>query len=632
MDTGAEIMAEPLPKMPPGFTLDAAPTTDISAPGSAAVLPEGFELDRPVMPPAVMEGRSSLGGELLTGLENTLAAGGQRTTPNIAAYGQPLGPATIDELGYVHYKNESGEPVYTDQSKHVVLQDPRGIYQVYARSPSTEEGRLSALGHIIGPGLGASALPSAGAVALPAAVQAGARIGVNVPRAITNPAWRAIGQVSAKAPGGGPLYEAIGKGVADLGRATEAAVETAGGPATAETAGGAFRAGAGAQFGRELPDAISGLYNEVDHFVDPNVRVPLENTRAAVADIMARETNIRRTGVPRAVSEVFDSVQSPEGLNYAGVKDLRTVFRELKDRTPEGFSRGHVNAIYDALSNDLRASVEAGGGPEGLAAFEKANRAAYLAAQWEEKIGKVLGTETRSNEDITRAIQRMAGAGAGADFRTLVHARAAVPPEAWQKIAANTISKLGRDNKGDFSPALFLRDYNNLSDQGKRVLFHAVGSGDIIPHLDDIATVSEKFVAASKLANPSGTAAHATHTAALIEGIGPLLSGDIATPLKVLGGVLGNRALARFLSQPATAASTARWARAYQRYVASPTSPRSLTTLNAATRNLGNSGGLDSNTLIGRVQAAVLGQPPEEQTLAPVEGDPFAAAPGKVSR
>jgi hypothetical protein len=70
--------------------------------------------------------------------------------------------------------------------------------------------------------------------------------------------------------------------------------------------------------------------------------------------------------------------------------------------------------------------------PKGWRHLKQANRAAFL------QVAKVLGTKTCSNEDITRAIRHMARTGAGADMRALVQARAAVPPETWQKIAEAT--------------------------------------------------------------------------------------------------------------------------------------------------------------------------------------------------
>jgi hypothetical protein len=531
--------------------------------------------------------RSGL-GEFLTGFENAGAAAGQLTTPNIAAHAPNyLGPATITEEGDVGYKDAQGNFVATDKNKHVVLTDPADrTPKIYARTEATDEGRLSAAGRFIGTGLGASTLPAAGPVALSAGAAAAKSIGATVPRAVTShvPGMNFLGQLSMKAPGGGPLYKAVGGAVEDVGAAVPAAVEKAGGAASADAAGAAFREGVATRFGKELPDAVSRRYDMVDKFVDPAVRTELENTRGAIADIMARRANYGAEGMPKAVSEVIDSVQKPGGINYEGVKNLRSAIGELMQKTPEGMSQTQLKQIYSTLSDDLRAAVEAGGGKQGLAAFERANAAARRVSQWEETVGKVLGTDTRSNEGVADTIRRMAGSGSTADIQTLAQARAAVPAEAWQKIAANVVGGLGKDRKGDFSPAIFLNDYEKLSDPGKRLLFHSVGSGDLLPHLDSIAKVSEDFVRAGKLANTSGTASHGVAYGALGVIGAKLMEGDLVTPLVILGAGVGNNLLARWLSNPATAASTARWAQAYSRYVSNPKG--SLNTLQAATRNL----------------------------------------------
>jgi hypothetical protein len=278
---------------------------------------------------------------------------------------------------------------------------------------------------------------------------------------------------------------------------------------------------------------------------------------------MARRANYGAHGMPKAVSEVIDSVQLPGGIDYAGIKDLRSSIGELLHKTPEGMSHSELNRIYGTLSDDLRTAVEAGGGKEGLAAFERANKVASLGKQWEEKIGNVLGSDARSDEGISDAIRRMASSGAGADIQTLFDARRAVPPQAWQRIASNVIGGLGRDRSGNFSPNVFLNDYASLSDDGKKVLFYSVGKGDLIKHLDAIKDVSQQFKNAAKFANPSGTVSHG----AMATGLGVIadaaFEGEIGQILGVVGGAIGNNLLSRILSHPASAAATARWAKAY---------------------------------------------------------------------
>ena len=121
----------------------------------------------------------------------------------------------------------------------------------------------------------------------------------------------------------------------------------------------------------------------------------------------------------------------------------------------------------------------------------------------------MLGTAKRSNEGVAATLYRMADRGESADINSLTTARAAVPQSAWQDVTANAISRLGKDNAGNFSPLLFVRDYGNLSAAGKRILFGGAGKDRLIQHLDDIATVGNSFKQAGEFANTSGSAGHA---------------------------------------------------------------------------------------------------------------------------
>jgi hypothetical protein len=394
----------------------------------------------------------------------------------------------------------------------------------------------------------------------------------------------------SKLPGGGRLYKTIGGALEDLGEATGRAADLAGGPATAQEAGGAARAGFEATFQPKtgtVAQELNKLYDEVDRLVNPNATSELEATRGAVADIAARRQASGTSDPGKAINTVLGGVQRPGGLTYAGIKDLRTRVGEMLNTgfLPEGMSNAELKQIYGALSDDLRNAAQATGGPQALAAFERANQAAAAARQWQEQVAKVLGPQTRSDEGIAQTLHRMAQKGAGADVQTLAQARAAVPSDAWQQIASNVIGRLGRTRAGEFQAGRFISDYGQLSDAGKRVLFHGVGAGNLIPYLDDIATVSQKFVQAGKLGNPSGTAHVGATMAAGGGAMAGILHGSLIEPVTALGLALGNNMLARLFAAPATAASAARWARAYDALINKP-GPRSVATFNMASRNL----------------------------------------------
>ena len=512
---------------------------------------------------------------------NQQEAAGQRTTPIISAQAPNyLGPATVDELGNLGYKDINGQFVPTDQNQHITLTDPAdNTRKVYARTEKTSEGELSSAGRMLGTMFGPGNIQVLKAV--PAGVAAAERLGVDVPRAIAteSPLIRFGGQVAARAPGGGPLQEAIPQSVRQLEGSVGEAADLAGGRVSPAAAGEGFRAGIEGPFKSQTSSATGQAYGGVEKLLDANRTQPLNNTMNVVNDIVARRGAAGLAGEGRAANLVMESATRPEGLTYSGIKDLRTNIGELLDTgvLPEGFSEGELRRIYGSLSDDLRTAVIEGGGPRAAVAFERANKLASGIADWKDQLRKVVGPSTRSGEGVYEAVARMAGTGASADQQGLLAARAAVPKEVWQDVASTTISKLGRTRAGEWSPAAFLSDYRNLSDMGKRVLFGATGSGNVLPFLDDIAQVSDRFVQAGKLANTSGTAGHqAFYTAmmGILTGVAAAPTFGAAAlipPAAAIGGIVGNNIMARVLATPSTAASMARWARAYQTVAERPT-------------------------------------------------------------
>jgi hypothetical protein len=556
-----------------------------------------FAASRTPQPEGFLQSAAKAVQEIYPGFMAQQQAAGQRTTPVISAQAPNfLGPATEDELGNVGYKDANGQFVLTDKNKHVVLTDPAdNTRKVYARTPATDEGVLSATGRMAGTMMGPGNIMVSKAA--PVAIQAAERLGTEVPRAIAteSPLVRFAGQAIAKVPGGGPLQEAIPQSIEQLGGKVSSAADLAGGAVDPALAGQGFVQGVEKVFKPRVAGETSQAYGAVERLLDPNRTQPLEATGAAVADIAARRAAAGLPGAGRAADLVGEAVNRPGGLTYSGIKDLRTNIGELLDTgiLPEGFSEGELRRIYGTLSDDLRTSVINAGGPRAAIAFERANKMAAGIADLKEGLRKVVGPSTRSSEGVYQAIVRMAGTGSSADQAGLVAARAAVPPEVWQDVASTAIATLGRDRKGAFSPAIFLNDYARLSDTGKRVLFGSVGSGQVIQFLDDIAHVSERFVQAGKLANTSGTAGHQvfyTTIASIFGGLGAVATlgpKALIPPALAIGGMVGNNIMARILAAPSTAASLARWARVYQTVAARPT-PAGLAAFQRTSGELAN--------------------------------------------
>lgn len=427
-------------------------------------------------------------------------------------------------------------------------------------------------------------------------------VGVDLPRAIGSDSsiTKFMGQVANRMPGGGPMREGIDTAVRQTGDAVAVAAEKAGGAADAMSAGQGFQAGVKDYFKPTIKKTVSEAYDKIDELVDPAATRPLTATARVVDDIVARRAASGEADPGKAVKTVLGGIERPEGLTYAGVKDLRTRLGEMLDDGvfPEGMSQGELRRIYGSLSDDLRDTVAATGGERAVAAWKRANAINTFVEEWKGNLGKLLGTD-KSGEAVTAAILRTASNKTG-DLKALVMARAAVPKQAWQDIAATAVSKLGKDRKGEFSPALFLNDFAGLSDRGKAILFKDVGSGDVLPHLNDITAVSKKFVEAGKLANTSGTAGHGAAMTMMGGTAAGFLTGSLVEPVTAISVVIGNNLMARALSKPASAAAVARWSRAYEALVNKP-EPRTIAAFNMVSRNLANT----LNSQIGaRAEAA----------------------------
>jgi hypothetical protein len=459
------------------------------------------------------------------------------------------------------------------------------------------------VGGAIGGPLGAVLPAGRAAAGMPAALEANLaaqRLGVDLPRAIATDSstQRFMGQVANKMPGGGPMQDRVRAAVGQTGEAVGGASTKAGGTADAMAAGQGFSQAVEGYFKPAVKKSVNDAYTAVENHINKAATRPLTETQAAIADITARRYASGTDDIGKAVDTVLGGATRPGGLTYSGLKDLRTRVGEMLDTGvfPEGMSQGELRRIYGALSDDLKATVQAVGGQPAMDAFNKANAMHKFVSEWKGNLGKILGDKIQSGESITNSILRMSQ-DKGGDLKALTMARAAVPKAAWEDIATTAVSKLGLDRKGEFSPAIFMNQFTGMSEQGRRLLFGSVGSGDVLPHLKDIATVSQKFIEAGKLANTSGTAGHsAAWTAVTGIGIGAFV--EPMTALTIAGGLAGNNMMARALSRPASAASIARWTRSYNNLVnAGPTAP-AISAFRRASINL-------SSTLEGQTGARV---------------------------
>lgn len=449
-------------------------------------------------------------------------------------------------------------------------------------------------------GLQAVAAPGAPKVLTAAEEATGAatRQGIDLPRVALADPHTVTGNAAGRVAGALKEIPVVGSPLAKQARVASDQIGERAGAVSEDFAQGATQAGAGEAAKEGLLDwgkARSGeiskrLYDAVDPLVPETAWRPLTATQKVVADIQAE---MRASGSPvnqKALDFVEEALAIPQGLNYKGIKQLRTDIGHLLDGTimPEaGTSIPALKRIYGGLTEDLKQTVSQFGGPKAVSAWNKADRVGKEIATRREAIEKIVGADAAvSSERVLDRLISFAGSKSTADITKLVTARKTMGADAWNEVASQAVQRLGRNQGNEFSPAIFSKNYGALSENGRNLLFSSTGKDNLKLALDDIATVSQRFKALEKLGNPSGTGRVASllHVGGL-GGLGYGLHAGSIEPMTALGTAIGGHLLARAMAKPVTANSISKMMKAALALAKQPV-PSNQALLNASITRL----------------------------------------------
>jgi hypothetical protein len=420
---------------------------------------------------------------------------------------------------------------------------------------------IGAVGGGLAGGAVGAVLP-VGRAAVPAArnavVEASERIGVPVPKAAASDSMATQwgGAVASNVPVAGiPLRNAARETLEGLGSKADEVAAGMGGKG-AEEAGEAVTKGLRGWIGEKSKKITERVYDAVDNEVDDGVRASAGNTLATAQQIANHYTNAGMAGGSKAVALVESAITNPNNLNYSGVKFLRTQVGEALASRAEGISRDELKALYKSLTSDLEATIKvAGKSPKALALWQRANRQNAQVEARRAEFGQIIGVKKDAPaRAVYDALVRMASDKTGQNTKRLIQARKVLGQD-WQGAASAVVSRLGRaakDGREVFSADRFVTDWNNLSPQGKALLFSSNGAHR--KALDDIATISGRFKQLNRFANPSGTAQG-------VVGAG-VLSFAAFDPIDAAQSVLPAGALSLILARPATATAFRNYAQA----------------------------------------------------------------------
>lgn len=399
------------------------------------------------------------------------------------------------------------------------------------------------------------------------AAAAAQRVGVDLPRAVTSDTMgvQQIGKIAANVPiAGNSLRRASQTAIGQMDEAMTAA-RTGFGAGDAATAGQVVREGiTDAIKSGPIKERVNKLYDKVDALVDPTITAPMPNTRNLANTLVSRRTNAALPG-SKNVAELEEALSRP-GMNYEGIKDLRSYFGELLDGSkeiPQGMSKGEVKQIYGALSQDMKLVIARAGGKDGLAAYGQAEKAAARWATVRKDLQRVLNVQ--NEEGVFAKIVSAASSRSSADLQLLGRVRGAVGSDKWNEVSSAVIEKLGRAPDGAFSPDRLLgpSGLGGLSEAGKKILFRSTGNMSHADTIDDIATIAKRWKSLNQFANPSGTG-QTTIGGALGYGI-------FADPVTAVSSFVGAGMTAKILSTPSSAKAMANWAKAHAAAAAKPT-------------------------------------------------------------
>lgn len=443
--------------------------------------------------------------------------------------------------------------------------------------------------------------------------QAGRNIGVELPRAATSDSTsvQQAGKVATNIPiGGVPLKEASQRAIDQLDQAATVAREGFGSGSQA-TSGQVVREGLTDYIKTKSKAEVDRKYNAVDELIDAKVMVPLASTKELKSKIAAIRENAAMEASP-ALSKVEKAVDR-NGMNYEGIKELRTSIGELLDKgnlLPGDIRTKELKQVYKSLTSDLESSIKAAGGDAALNAWKQANAFNERISAKREALAKLLGAN--SDEAIFSRLADAAGSTSRANIKLLTLARRSVDKDTWNEFASGVIAKLGHNpaagggpdrlGSGVFSPDKFVTNWNKLTPQGKAVLFRSTGNREHARALDDIATVSTRIKQLQQFANPSGTGQFMAG--------GSIYAGMVVDPVSTVMAVVGSRLVSELLARPATARTMANYSKAVEIAARKPSAQTAdLLKRSASALAASIASELGAEESRGRIEAELTGKP-----------------------
>lgn len=304
------------------------------------------------------------------------------------------------------------------------------------------------------------------------------------------------------------------------------------------------------------------LYWAVDQQIPGSSPTPMANTQRILQRLTtpnpsahATTSDLIQPSMIRLRNNLEADLQSNGGsLPYEALKRIRTDIGEQIGRSSPlnpSTDLQELNKVYSALSEDMLAAAQ-NNGPAAVRAAARANNYTRNVAERNDFVQRVLDKKG-GPEKVYQAA--MSGTKDGAT--TLRAVMYSLPEQEQKAVSAAVIKRMGMATPGNqnvegdvFSSSTFMRNWNDLSEEAKAVLFGRYGKG-FKESMDQVARVAHNIKEGAKVyANPSGSGDKVTAIAYWVGLLNALGSGHFRTAAGVAAGGVGANATARALTSP----------------------------------------------------------------------------------
>lgn len=311
------------------------------------------------------------------------------------------------------------------------------------------------------------------------------------------------------------------------------------------------------------------LYGKVDEFVPQDASVNLANTKALLNEVPQEFAENQALGglLDTPLFRQYRAALDTDGpITYDVLRKLRTrIGKEISK--PAAFAdedRAAKEALYGALTQDMRDAAVQYGGDAGLAAWTRANTYWRNFRNYTDEVAsKVLRRDSEPSKVVDDVLS-----GSRDGIRRLRRVKAGMNGDMWNDFVAYKIRDLGKATPGAqdaagevFSPSTFLTNWNKLDSRAKDIMF---GTSDPLrTSLDRLVRVSAALKDSSAMRNYSGTAqtdfyirmlTNPLSVPAMMAGVaggGYLSTGDVGTAATLAAGsYIAPRMAAKLITSP----------------------------------------------------------------------------------